>query len=230
MGTFFLESRPVPQIPGAANFSSAATVTVADCAGGGACTVTAVVTVTALGPWGLTSTIEAFMVKAAAESLKQLMDYCAGYIDELRTVGAMEATLEAVAAAAAGLLAAPESPLGEFYDAEEPEAAAGGLPALDLAALEPETLAEVLSLYLRYLSRSSDETNALLRSIDARLEAVEAAAAAAVEKGAWARLTEAAWELMPGEETARQAALLAGVAATSVALTTLYWRSRRIAT
>lgn len=252
-GSIQVESTPVPQIPGASNFTSTATILIEDIVDGsggggsgtGDCSITATVLVTATGPWGLTSTIESFMATAAQQSLRQFLSFCCQEIHELQRAGALEAALGRIPSLAIEqvppllLSSEPqeeeeEEDVGEggtehtgaeFYDAEEAASA-----MLDLAGLPPEEVNEVLSLSLRYVFKSVDENTAILRSIDARLERLEqkqkeeAFTWNGVVEKIWARINNANVETHT--TTTRQVVLLAGVALTSAAITTLFYRTK----
>jgi hypothetical protein len=271
-GSIQLESTPVPQIPGASNFSSTATILIenniaqhlsssfnSDSNGNGgsasSCSITATVLVTASGPWGLTSTIESFMATAAQESLQQFLGFCCQEINDLVRAGALQAALARVPRLEEltsmqlpreippppQLLLAPlssrqpreeedagESILdtttaAEFYDAEEAATA-----MLDLAGLQPEEVNEVLSLSLRYLFKSIDENTAILKSIDARLERLEEQQKENYSSSTWRGTFEKVWARMPSAEVlnSRQVVLLTGVAVTSAAITSLFYRTK----
>ena len=221
-----LESKPVPQIAGASNFQSLARITMQDIAGAqSGCTVTAVVQVTALGPWGLTGTIESFMVNAAKDSLRQFFNFCGGYISELISDGELEATLRCVPEISEILETqiVEEGESSEFFDAEESSASSSsssGLPPIDFEAVDPAALGEVFALYLQYLSRSADETTALLHSIDARLARLEEQ-----NRSSWSSLGRLfSWESYT--YGSRQWWLLLGLGTSTAALTALMYRSR----
>lgn len=216
-----LESIPVPQMAGASNFSSLAKITIQDDALGTGCTVIALVQVTALGPWGLTGTIESFMVTAAKDSLHQFFIFCSGYITELSSDGELQVTLQRVPQIAEIMELEPleaeegEPEISEFFDAEEPS----GLPQIDFSGVDPAALGEVFALYLQYLSHSADETTSLLRSIDSRLVRLEEA-----NRSGWSSLLFKLpwWESV----SSKQGLLLLGVGASSAALAALMYRAR----
>jgi len=239
-GNIQVESTPVPQIPGASNFSSTATLLIENTIDGCGCSISATVTVTATGPWGLINTIESFMATAAQESLGQFLGFCCQEINDLQRAGALQAALARIPRLeeeAPPLLISlqpqeenkneeeddeslRENTLAEFYDAEEAASA-----VLDLAGLEPEEANEVLSLSLRYLFKSLDENTAILRSIDKRLERLEQKRKDAFT---WKDLVENLWAKVPSVEThsSRQMVFFLGGAVTSAAITTLFYRTR----
>jgi hypothetical protein len=241
-GNIQVESTPIPQIPGASNFSSTATILIENTLGSSRCSITATVLVTATGPWGLTSTIEGFMATAAQQSLRQFLGFCCQEINELIRAGALEAALaripdhyllEAQDLAIGTPLPSLPPPLqedaeeasldtttaAEFYDAEE-----AASTMLDLAGLQPEEVNEVLSLSLKYLFKSIDENTAILRSIDGRLERLEQ-----LQKDVftWKGALDKMYSKISSIETinGREVLLLAGVAVTSAAITSLFYRS-----
>ncbi len=237
-----VESTPVPQIPGASNFSSTATIHIeksnrpTGSGGGDGCSISATVLVTATGPWGLTSTIESFMATAAQQSLRQFLGFCCQEINDLQNAGALDAALSRIPSLEEAFISVPPLPLqgvgvmvteeiedngegmvGEFYDAEEAASA-----MLDLAGLQPEEVSEVLSLSLRYLYKSVDENTAILRSIDARLQRLEELQRkSSTWRDSFDKVSRAIAEI-----NSRQVALFAAGALTSAAITSLFYRTR----
>jgi hypothetical protein len=211
-----IESNPEPQIPGAANFSSLATLAMRDLPGGGGCRLEGRVTCAATGPYGLASTLESFMAESAAKSLRKFIAFCQAHIESLQQSGSMQVALAASAAAieSATLTAAAEPAVApeEFFEAEEPQ-----LPV----PLEPGTATlEVLALYLQYISRTGDQTVAVLSSMDARLAQLEAAAAASAEaQKQQPSLSQRLW-------CSKQALYAAGGAVTGGLVAWLYCRRR----
>lgn len=223
-----MESCPAPQIPGASGFTSSAIVTITQ-ERDGCVSIEGMCRCQAVGPWGLTGTIESFMASEAKTTLRQFLDFCSNYIGELRRSGAFEATLAGVPSlphvpmleTEIGRPTVPEGePGAEFYDAEDDVLPSSGLPELqDLISREGEAPAaspltiDILLLYLKYISRNGDETNQLLKSIDRNLECLVEKSNAPERKGWWA-------ELAPD---GRQMALISGVAVASAAGTSLVW-------
>ena len=223
-GVIRVESCPAPQIPGASGFTSSAIVTITQRTDG-CISIDGMCRCQAAGPWGLTGTIETFMAKEARTTLRHFLDFCSGYIEELRLTGAFEATLAAtprmpsVPISVETEISAPPVPEGEpgaeFYDAEDDVLSSGLIVSADGEGAAPMSI-DILLLYLKYISRNGDEANQLLKSIDHSL-------ACLVEKSNEAGRT--AWwaELAPGT---REMALITGVALISAAGTSLLWWMR----
>ena len=252
-----LESIPAPQVPGAHNFSTAALISIenhndgdGESAGGEECHVTAVVKVTARGPWGLTSTIETFMGTAAEDSICAFFGYCEKYITQLQSSdGALETTLTLLPSISEILEAGgredddnddeqkTEGTIGaaEYFDVEESLGGGGdrggggaaGLPSVELThfeGLEPgqAAVAEVLLLYMRYFAKNGDDMTSMLHRIDDRLARLEEEEEAQRKKG-----REWFWRGgFEGGVSGRQMMLLTMVALSSAAITALLLKRR----
>lgn len=184
-GSFRVESKPIPNVPGASNFSSTAVLLICNEPGQRSCTIHGTVSCSASGPWGLINTVETFMAREAHNVLKRFLEYCRSQIISLSSDGTLPSLLAA----------APPSPLtsrlrpseiesaeaqhdeANFYDAEEIEFAS--LASEKIGVLDRFTEAstartaeerwEVVVHNLNVLKQSGEETNLLLRSIDSKL-------------------------------------------------------------
>lgn len=180
-----LSSVPVPNIPGGDKFTSRVQTEI--CGGGsGSCLVKATVTCTAAGPYGLTSTIEGFMVETARTSLQQWMGFTTRFLAEaavLRVEGAEEGAGEeffdaedvpvvpavaAAAAAMAGIAAGVDS-----MPSTTSQPALPPLQPLDLATSSPLAFEDAVLLYLRYQCRTGDQSCAALHALDSRVQTLE---------------------------------------------------------
>jgi hypothetical protein len=223
-----IESIPVPQISGGGAFSSIATLTMSDEAPG-SCLIHGVVRVSATGPYGLTSTIESFMASAAQTSLREFLDYCSEYIENLKASGGLEIAVAAarLAAKRTGMPKLPtppalppsaaaeeeeeEQPVAVFYDATElPSLAAALPPNVDPGSATVESI----FLAIAYVAKTTDQNLCLLEALDARLARLEQA------QKARCRSTWTGW--LMSSSTVRQSLLLTtlvGVAGTSALIT-----------
>ena len=239
-GSIRVESTPMPQIPGAANFASSAALTFRDAPGGGGCALVATVACTAAGPYGLVGTIEKFMATAAQQSLLQFLSYCADYIASIQAAqGGLEAALAAVAVASSGgaaiaAISAPPAPAralpedetpaeveyegAEFYDVEDE----GSVGSVSL---------EAVLLNMQHLARTGDHVAAALRSIDARLAVLETTVLESARENSRRipPVSSSVWggwipEMVSTRDVAWSAGLVVGTAALTVVL--LSWRGR----
>ena len=184
-GSFRVESKPIPNVPGASNFSSTAVLLICNEPGQRSCTIHGTVSCSASGPWGLINTVETFMAREAHNVLKRFLEYCRSQIISLSSDGTLPSLLAA----------APPSPLtsrlrsseiepaeaqhdeANFYDAEETEFASLASEKIGLldrfteasTAETAEERWEVVVQNLNFLKQSGEETNLLLRSIDSKL-------------------------------------------------------------
>lgn len=188
-GTFRVESRPIPQIPGASNFTSTAVLLICNEPGQSqtSCTIHGTVSCSASGPWGLINTVETFMAREAHNVLKRFLDYCRSQIVSLSSNGTLPSLLAAappspLASRIPSLEGEPaEAPYEEglFYDAEEvelaSEKASGIIGPLDhIFDQVSDNAAQEISWeriegHLKVLRQNGEETNLLLSSIDSKL-------------------------------------------------------------
>lgn len=226
-GTIQIISTPVPQVAMASYFSSGAVLVLRDGPEGG-CEIDATVTCVATGPYGLIGTIESFMAEAAKKSLADFLGYAAEYVAMRQPNGHVAPPTAAMPILAPRLQEEAQTPLpssledtAEFFDVEDGVSMLGepGPGSLD-----------VLATQLQQIAKTSEQTAAALRSIDARLARVEALIASkSTRKDALIQNSEASSGLMTvGGMTFNGGALAAGAALTGALAVALAfaWRPR----
>ena len=243
-------------MPGASNFISTANLTISDsnlaaatlCGGINdestatpSCFVSVLVKVEALGPWGLTSTIEAFMATAAQDSLQQFLSYCQRYVAQLlETENALETMLHCIPTAPSSF---PDVLQEREEDEEERlprlgisvagsdvfvDAAEEPLPpsrpttpiAADFVGIDINLESEAVVVYLKHLVKCAEENNDLLRSIDDRLSRYTSNTTSS------SSLDVVGQYVVGAVKQNTQGALLVGIAATSILITSLFWNYR----
>lgn len=222
----------MPQIAGAGRFSTSATLLLCT-TDRGCCTVSATVSCTATGPYGLAGTIEAFMTDAAQRGLQEFLSYCKAHIAQLQASARFKVAVAAANIANAGhmapvapAIAAPpvavvqEEAATEVGETEEDAQFYDSMEFRPEAVLEPGTATvDTLALFLQHVSLAADRQTALLASMDARLARLEEPPLAPPSQG----LASPAW----AAPTLREALFAAGGCLTGGLAVALWCRTSR---
>lgn len=172
-----IESNPVPQISMASSFSTIATIQISSLPSDPNSSIIQVCVTCSASVFGVSGTIESYMLQEAQTSTAQFLEYCKSYIDELNELGIFNERLESIAKAG---IAPPieeheederyqpgdnqESLEDTFFDANE-------ISLTEIMAADADTTG--LLLCVQFLCRRAEATESLLKSIDSRLTSLE---------------------------------------------------------